>query len=543
MISTQKDTKDPDTSARVSSEVYGMNSNATRLEQLGLHAELEPTFSLTALICLSLCIMATWEAVASVVAQALASGGVPCLVYNYNDASNTMMRESIATFICTVATTASLAEIASIYPTAGGVLSSCLADWELGLLLTRVVGQYHWVTALFPGRGKKIMSWLTGWISIGGQIVFTASAAFAGGLMIQGLIILNDADYAPQRWHGLFLYWAVLVYALVMNTLGYRRLSSANLIAGFVVILVTLGVKSEKNTAASVFTEFSNVTGWQSDGIAWLIGLTSTVFPFLGYDAACHLAEELPNASRNVPLAMMGSVAMNGVMGLGFVFMLAFSTGSLEDILQTPTGFPFMVIFLEATKSTALTTVLALFIVIIAVAAAMAGLTSTSRTFWAFARDDAVPFSNYFGKVSSKQKVPVRAVVLVCILNMLLGTIYAGNTTAFNAVLSMAIFGMYLSYMLPIIAMLFFGRSRLRSCDYGPFKLPRWLGVSCNTIALAWSSVAICFSTFPTQIPVTEANMNYSSVIMIGWVIIGLVFYLFNGRYRFKMPVVTTDLQ
>ncbi|CAG9981838.1 unnamed protein product [Clonostachys byssicola] len=518
MISTQKDTKDAGVSKRVSSEKCGMNSDATRLEQLGLHAELEPTFSLTALLCLSLCIMATWEAVASVVAQALASGGVPCLVYNY-----------IATFICTVATTASLAEIASIYPTAGG--------------------QYHWVTALFPGRGKKIMSWLTGWISIGGQIVFTASAAFAGGLMIQGLIILNDAKYAPQRWHGLFLYWAVLVYALLMNTLGYRSLSSANLVAGvlhivgFLVILVTLGVKSEKNTAASVFTDFSNVTGWQSDGIAWLIGLTSTVFPFLGYDAACHLAEELPNASRNVPLAMTGSVVMNVVMGLGFVLMLAFSTGSLEDILQTPTGFPFMMIFLDATKSTALTTVLALFIVIIAVAAAMAGLTSTSRTFWAFARDDAVPFSNYFAKVGRKQKVPVRAVVLIFILNMVLGTIYAGNTTAFNAVLSMAIFGMYLSYMLPIMAMLFYGRNRLRPCDYGPFKLPRWLGVSCNIIALVWSSVAIFFSTFPTQIPVTGMNMNYSSFIMIGWVIFGLIFYLLNGRYRFKMPVVTTDVQ
>ncbi|RYC80538.1 hypothetical protein BFJ63_vAg16575 [Fusarium oxysporum f. sp. narcissi] len=462
--------------------------------------------------------MATWEAVAAVVAQALAGGGVPCFVYNY-----------IITFVCTVATAASLAEIASIYPTAGG--------------------QYHWVTALFPGRGKKIMSWLTGWISIGGQIVFTASAAFSAALMIQGLIILHNTNYSPERWHGLLLYWAVLTCALLMNTFGYRSLSGANLVAGFIhivgfiVIFVTLGVKSEKNTTASVFTTLSNVTGWQSDGIAWLTGLISTVFPFLGYDAACHLAEELPNASRNVPLAMLGSVILNGVMGLGFVFMLAFSTGPLKEILATPTGFPFIMIFNEATKSAGFTTVLVMFIIAIAVVAAVAGLTSTSRTFWAFARDDAVPFSKYFSKVSSgkrmKKKIPTHAIVLIFTLNMLLGLIYVGNTTAFNAVLSMSIFGMYLSYMLPIIAMLFFGRNSLQPSGYGRFKLSRWLGISCNAVALAWSTLAIVFSTFPTQIPVTAADMNYSSAITVGWVVIGLVFYLSNGRHHFQMPVVT----
>ncbi|KAI8299131.1 Choline transport protein [Colletotrichum sp. SAR11_59] len=73
---------------------------------------------------------------------------------------------------------------------------------------------------------------------------------------------------------------------------------------------------SEKNSASFVFTEVYNETGWSSDGVAWLVGLISTVYPFLGYDAACHLAEELPDAARNMPLAMIGSIVLNGLMGL-----------------------------------------------------------------------------------------------------------------------------------------------------------------------------------------------------------------------------------
>lgn len=63
-------------------ENQATNSDAERLDQLGLHAELERRFSLPSIICLCLCLMGTWEGLSSVVAQALASGGVPCLVYN-----------------------------------------------------------------------------------------------------------------------------------------------------------------------------------------------------------------------------------------------------------------------------------------------------------------------------------------------------------------------------------------------------------------------------------------------------------------------------
>jgi amino acid transporter len=69
-------------------------------------------------------------------------------------------------------------------------------------------------------------------------------------------------------------------------------------------------------------------------------------------------------------------------------------------------------------------------------------------------------------------------VVCITILEGLLGFIYIGNTTAFNAILSMAILGMYESYLLPIVYMLLYGRKQGRV--FGPFRLGRIGGVLTN---------------------------------------------------------------
>ncbi|KAI8933078.1 hypothetical protein NX059_009723 [Plenodomus lindquistii] len=494
------------------------NDDDERLAQIGHVQELRRAYSPWSLGALCLCLMATWEALATVIATALTTGGAPCLFFNF-----------LMSMICTVAIALSLGEIASIWPTAGG--------------------QYHWVAALSPASSRSLAAWSTGWINIGGQIVFTASAAFAAGLQIQGMIILNNPTYAPERWQGLLLYWAILVYAAALNIWGARILPTANLLAGvlhvvgFLVIVIILGVMAPKNTASFVFTEVTNSSGWSNDGVSWLVGLLSAVYPLLGYDAACHLSEEMPYASRNVPLAMIGSVTINGILGFVFCIVLLFATGPLQVLLATPTGFPFMQIFFDATKSAVGASVLSAIPSVIAIAATAAGITSTSRTVWAFARDKALPFDRYFSHVNPKYQTPVRAVVVVTILQMLLGFIYLGNTTAFNAILSMAVLGLYASYLVPIIYFMICGRPNFTARDYGIFRMPKAIGLAVNLLSCAWLILAMVFSTFPTFMPVTPQNMNYSTVVMVGWVVVGAIYYVVRGRHKFEVPVVEREAQ
>jgi amino acid transporter len=237
---------------------------------------------------------------------------------------------------------------------------------------------------------------------------------------------------------------------------------------------------------------------------------------------------------------MVGSVAINGIIGLVYAIVLLFALGDLGSLLKSKIGFPFMQLFLNVTGSSTGASLLALCVTLIAVAANAAGVTSTSRTAWAFARDRGLPASSFLSVVNPMLKVPVRMVVLVIFLQMLLGLIYLGSSTAFNAVLSMAILGMYASYLSPILFMLLYGRRSSRSFTRGSgsFTLGRRWGPVVNVMAILWLVLAMVFSTFPTVEPVTPVNMNYCVVVTMGWMLIGGLYYYLGGKKRFTGPTV-----
>lgn len=237
---------------------------------------------------------------------------------------------------------------------------------------------------------------------------------------------------------------------------------------------------------------------------------------------------------------MVGSIVMNGILGFGYAIVLLFSITDFPSLLSSATGFPFMQFYYNAAGSPGGASVMVLCVSLIAVAANAAGLTSTSRTAYAFARDEAIPFSRYFSHLSNKDQVPVRMVICISVLQMLLGFIYLGNTTAFNAILSMAILGLYTSYLIPIVYMMMYGRQyypvTASGMKFGPFRLGKVGGLIVNSIAVAWLLVAIVFSTFPSYEPVTQQNMNYSLVVMVGWMVIGLAYYFVRGRKTYQGP-------
>lgn len=158
-------------------------------------------------------------------------------------------------------------------------------------------GQYHWAAELAPPRFSAFFGWTTGWITVLGWQALTASAAFLGGTLIQGLLVLNYPDYVFQRWHGTLLYWAILLIALFFNTVAIKALPLVeNMVLVFHVtmffaILIPLVVLSPHGSAEYVFTTFENNSGWSSDGVAWCLGLLSATYVLIGYDGASHLSK------------------------------------------------------------------------------------------------------------------------------------------------------------------------------------------------------------------------------------------------------------
>lgn len=76
--------------------------------------------------------------------------------------------------------------------------------------------------------------------------------------------------------------------------------------------------------------------------------------------------------------------------------------------------------------------------------------------------------------------------------------------------------------------------------SYGVFKLGKTLGITLNIISIIWIIVVVIFSAFPTSLPVTAENANYSPVVMAGWLLFGSIYYVLYGRQKFDVPVVST---
>lgn len=81
-MSTEKEEIDGAYDAENTSTMYKTTTDDARLAEMGHVQELNRSFSVWSLACLCLCLMATWEALGSVLALALLSGGAPCLFYN-----------------------------------------------------------------------------------------------------------------------------------------------------------------------------------------------------------------------------------------------------------------------------------------------------------------------------------------------------------------------------------------------------------------------------------------------------------------------------
>jgi amino acid transporter len=79
----------------------------------------------------------------------------------------------------------------------------------------------------------------------------------------------------------------------------------------------------------------------------------------------------------------------------------------------------------------------------------MSSVTANSRMIYAFSRDGALPFSSFWHRVNKRTRTPTSAVWLAAAGAFLLGLPYLWNATAYFAVTSIAVIGLYIAYVLP----------------------------------------------------------------------------------------------
>ncbi len=361
-----------------------------------------------------------------------------------------------------LAVAASMGQIASAFPTAGGL--------------------YHWASIL-GGRG---WGWATAWFNLAGLITVLAAINVGtyefvlGSLKAIGGIEtgpLSDAQRAALQAAGV---GAIAFSQALVNHLGIRWTARLTDFSGYLIFAVAAALiaalfyfsPSWDLSRLVTLTNYSGPRGgdvWpQASSVAWLfaLGLLLPAYTVTGFDASAHVSEETVGAERNVPRGMVHAVLVSGISGWLLVGAIVLSLP--EPDAAAAQGSQVFYWLLRERLPRWLAAVLAIGIAAAQFICGLATVTSASRMTYAFARDGGLPFSMALRRVSDARRSPAAAVWTVAALAVLF-TVYAGVYSTITAVSTIFL---YLSYVLPIaLGALAHGRTWTRM---GPWTLGRW---------------------------------------------------------------------
>jgi len=445
-----------------------------------------------------------------------------------------------------------MAEIVSVYPTAGGL--------------------YYW-SAKLARRNGPMWSWFTGWFNLIGQIGIIASVDYALALFIGYFVSLYDPNYRLTPLGVFGIYAAVLISHGVLNTFRVglvRFLSHVSVwwhVAGVAVIIAFLVVLPDNREGLSFLTTWNNETGWTNAGsgsripgiYVAFIGLLLAQYTITGFDASAHVSEETHEASRSASIAIVRSIYVSaiGALLLNAAMIQATPRGTFGTLILGRDGFYATggANALAAPIGGAGAKLLVLVAIVGQYFCGMASVTANSRMLYAFSRDGAVPGHRLWHRINPRTRTPTNSVWLGVALSLLLGALSLVQahdySVAFFALTGMCVVGLYIAYGIPIVL-------RLTAPDFrpGPWNLGRW-SRPVGWTAVAWVGfITVLFFAPPfwpfwpltgrTEIgtgadAVTifhSSNFNFTGPIVVGlFALVGL-WWLVSARRWFTGPQV-----
>ncbi|KAL0574081.1 hypothetical protein V5O48_007866 [Marasmius crinis-equi] len=496
------------------------------LMKLGYQQEMQRTRNLWQTLFMSLAILAIPFGLATTISTGLVGGGPATMFWGFVLVSCFM-----------VPVVLSLAEICAKFPTSAGT--------------------YYWSFRLASPRRRILLSWINGWLNLAGNWMVSLSVTFGTTqLLIAGIGIFHP-DWVATTWQtcteenpaaaALFADGPIdlLLVAITFVFTGIGIFfngalpsidiaSAVWIFLGTVVTMVCLSVKAGvgRRSASFAFGFFDpSNSGWVP-GWSFFIGLLPPAFAYSAVCMIASMAEEVKNPSVNLPRAMIWQVPIGLVNGIVYLLPIMFTLPDIEALLAVPGGQPIGVLYTTVMGSKAGGFGVWIILFGIGVFCGISILCAASRTTWAFARDKAIPFHRTFAYIPPGKSVPLNAYLLSTLVQLLLGLIYLGSSTAFNAFVGVAVMCLGASYAIPIAISLANGR---RDVKDSPYPLGRW-GIPLNVISIAWVAFEIVLFSMPPVVPVTEVTMNYASVVFVGFGVISAGWYMISGRHHYTGP-------
>jgi amino acid transporter len=432
-----------------------------------------------------------------------------------------------------------MSELVSAYPTAGGI---------------------YWWAAKLGGAG---WGWFTGWFNLIGLVAVTASVDYGAATFLNltfGAFDFNLFNGASGDFlSGTFwLFLVVLAFHALVNIAGSHLVAQINgvsvwwHVAGVAIILLVLVFVPDHHASADfVFTERFNNSGFSggsnSTAMFWFyvlpLGFLLTQYTITGFDSCAHISEETHGAADTAAKGVWRSIFYSAIFGWLVLLAITFAATNVDAINKAAAGGEFVsVAIIDQAVSTGWLKVILVISTVGQLFCGAACLTSASRMCYAFSRDGAIPGWKVWSKVNAK-RVPQNAVLFMAVWAAIL-TIPAyfpnasGVPVAFYAVVSIAVIGLYIAYVIPI----FLRWRKGDAFEVGPWNLGRkykWM----NPFATVWVgliTIIFILPTTPAGVPWNDEfdwnAVNYAPLVTGGVILAVGIWWLVSAKNTFTGP-------
>jgi amino acid transporter len=421
-----------------------------------------------------------------------------------------------------------MGEIASTYPTAGGL--------------------YYWASRL----GSPAWGWFTGWFNLVGQIAVTAAIGY--GCAVFGTSLLNLLWGYPNSIGWIFfLYGMLLLGAGLINMLKVPITAAVNTFSawwhmvGVVLILFVLAIVPDHHKSIGyVVGQTLNNTGFS--GGSWmhgafiyvfLTGLLMAQYTITGYDASAHMSEETRQASLGAAWGLVMSVVVSVIFGFAILVAVTFAIPG-SDAQAAGAGANIVTYIWETAMSRRWAEFLLFIAVIAQTFCTIASVTSASRMMFAFSRDRAVPGHQLWRRVSRRDRVPIYTVWGICVLSFLLMVPTLWNGIVGYAVgTSVAVIGLYIAFVLPIILRLRAGERFERGAWHlgGHYKWIDWLAIVWIFFISVIFLLPFAYGGIPWNKGFDWNLVNYTPVTVGGAFLLFGGWWVVSAKNWFKGPI------
>lgn len=172
----------------------------------------------------------------------------------------------------------------------------------------------------------------------------------------------SHPSFEVKSWHifvtYLILAWGCCATVCLFNKFMpmLNKIGIFVTVAGVIItilvcaIMPSLGDRPGHSSSTAVWVEWTADIGYPA-GFVFLAGLLNGSYAMGTPDSCSHLAEEIPNPSKYVPIAVAMQYGIGFISGITYLVAILYAINDYDALLTS--GFPIAEIYRQATNNTA----------------------------------------------------------------------------------------------------------------------------------------------------------------------------------------------